>query len=91
MSGIPESLAGRAAILDMLGLSYKETIETAFSGGPFLPSMDLIRRPPPHKPLTGPEVFKIIWDGSFPKLFAPKGTDRKCFSVPMYKPTLPGM
>jgi hypothetical protein len=79
MSGIQESLAGRVAILDMLGFSYKETIDKAFSGGPFLPSMDLIRHPPPHKPLTGPEVFKIIWDGSFPKLFASKGTDRKRF------------
>jgi hypothetical protein len=39
MEGIGESLAGRIAILDLMGLSYREKIGAPFSGKPFLPSI----------------------------------------------------
>jgi predicted AAA+ superfamily ATPase len=79
MQGIQESLAGRVAILDMLGISYKETMGKPFDGGPFLPSQALIQKKPLSKPLTSPEVYKIIWEGSFPKLLSGGGMDRKRF------------
>jgi hypothetical protein len=42
MKGVRESLAGCVAILDMLGLSYKETIKKPFESKPFLPSKKLV-------------------------------------------------
>jgi predicted AAA+ superfamily ATPase len=72
MQGIQESLAGRVAILDMLGLSYKEIIKKPNEAVPFLPSLDLPKKPPACKPLTSPEVFNIIWQGSFPRIITNK-------------------
>jgi predicted AAA+ superfamily ATPase len=79
MEGIQESLAGRVAVLDMLGLSYREKIGKPRDSGPFLPSLDGSRRRPPDRPLTSPQVFKQIWNGSFPELAADPKMDRKRF------------
>ncbi|MDR2427600.1 MAG: ATP-binding protein [Endomicrobium sp.] len=79
MKGVRESLAGRVAILDMLGLSYKEIIKKPFSSKPFLPSKELAINKRLTKPLTSPEVFEKIWKGSFPRIIANKNADRKIF------------
>ncbi|MDR2078300.1 MAG: ATP-binding protein [Treponema sp.] len=79
MEGIQESLAGRIAVLDMLGLSYREKAGKPRDGRPFLPSFDRFRRKPPDRPLTPPQVFKRIWNGSFPELAADPKMDRKRF------------
>ena len=72
MKGIQESLAGRVAILDMLGFSYKEIIGKPKNSAPFLPSLGLAKKAPENKPLTSPEVFSFIWQGSFPRLITNK-------------------
>ncbi|MCL1911359.1 MAG: ATP-binding protein [Leptospirales bacterium] len=72
MKGIQESLAGRVAILDMLGFSYKEIIRKPWESVPFLPSLGLTKKDPAGKPLTSPDVFKIIWQGSFPRVITNK-------------------
>ncbi|GBR75083.1 ATPase [Candidatus Termititenax aidoneus] len=79
MQGIQESLAGRLAILNMLGLSYREKIARPFGGKPFLPARSLTRKNPLCAPLTPAELYKFIWQGSFPKLVTNKNTDRKVF------------
>jgi predicted AAA+ superfamily ATPase len=79
MQGIQESLAGRVAILDMLGLSYKEIIREPFAGAPFWPSMDLLHKKPFGRELTLREVYEIIWNGSFPRLVVEKNMNRKIF------------
>jgi predicted AAA+ superfamily ATPase len=79
MKGVRESLAGRVAILDMLGLSYKEIIKKPFSSKPFLPSKELAINKRLTKPLTSPEVFEKIWKVSFPRIIANKNADRKFF------------
>lgn len=79
MKGVRESLAGRVAILDMLGLSYKEIIKKPFVSKPFLPSKELAINKRLTKPLTSPEVFEKIWKGSFPRIIANKNADRKIF------------
>lgn len=42
MKGITESLAGRVAVIDMLGLSAKEISEKADKSKPFVPTSEWI-------------------------------------------------
>jgi len=68
MKGIQESLAGRVAILNMLGFSYKEIIREPKNSRPFLPSLNLTKKTPSAKQLTSTQVFERIWRGSFPRI-----------------------
>jgi predicted AAA+ superfamily ATPase len=70
--GVQESMAGRVAILSMLGFSYREIINQPYTSKPFLPSMALIKKQPSGKPLTSSELYKRIWQGSFPRLIVNK-------------------
>jgi len=73
MQGVQESLAGRIAILDLMGLSYREKIKRPFSAKPFLPAMD---KPKDEKKLSVQEVYKHIWEGGLPEPFVDKRTER---------------
>lgn len=64
MKGITESLAGRVAILDLLGLSGAELSSNGDSSKPFLPSNDIAKRP--FKDVM--EIFHQIWLGSYPRV-----------------------
>ncbi|MDR1474763.1 MAG: ATP-binding protein [Endomicrobium sp.] len=77
MKDIQESLAGRVAILDMLGLSYKEIIKKPYESKPFLPSMDMLKLNSKSKKLL--EIYKVIWEGSYPKLITHNGENRDTF------------
>jgi predicted AAA+ superfamily ATPase len=68
MKGIQESLAGRVAILNMLGFSYREIIKEPKDSRPFLPSLNLTKKISSVKPLTSTQVFERIWRGSFPRI-----------------------
>ena len=72
MKGIQETLAGRVLLLNMLGFSYKEIIQKPEYSAPFLPSLKLALKAPCSKALASPEVFKRIWQGSFPRITADK-------------------
>ncbi|MDR2429277.1 MAG: ATP-binding protein, partial [Candidatus Margulisbacteria bacterium] len=74
MAGVQESLAGRLAILDLMGLSYREKIKQPFSSRPFRPSLTA---PPSGKKLTVREVYKLIWEGSLPEPVVNKKMDRE--------------
>jgi len=74
MQGVQESLAGRIAILDLLGLSYREKIKKPFSGKPFLPSMEKSEN---VKNLTIQEVYKCIWEGGLPEPYVDKRLERE--------------
>ena len=74
MKGIQESLAGRVAILNMLGFSYKEIIQKPKDSLPFLPSLESAKKTPSSKSLTSPEVFEKIWQGSFPRIITNENT-----------------
>jgi predicted AAA+ superfamily ATPase len=74
MQGVQESLAGRIAILDLMGLSYREKTKKPFSGKPFIPSMDKTND---GKKLTINEVYKHIWQGCLPEPFADKKIERE--------------
>jgi predicted AAA+ superfamily ATPase len=73
MRGITESLAGRVAIIDLLGLSQAELDGRAALSQPFVPTAKWITAARAasantHKPLMA--VFQQIWLGSFPRLVA---------------------
>jgi predicted AAA+ superfamily ATPase len=74
MQGVQESLAGRIAILDLMGLSYREKIKKPFSGKPFLPSMD---KSNDGKKLTINDVYRHIWEGSLPEPYVDRKVERE--------------
>jgi predicted AAA+ superfamily ATPase len=78
MKNVTESLAGRAGIVRMLGLSNSEINGTGF--GPFtVEPQALIERIKTAKRLVLPEVFELIFKGSFPKLYENPNVIRKHF------------
>ncbi|MDR2794993.1 MAG: ATP-binding protein [Holosporaceae bacterium] len=70
MKGITESLAGRVAIIDMLGLSAREIAENAAEAVPFLPTSEwiAIAGKNPSSSSCVDVIYEKIWSGSFPKL-----------------------
>lgn len=80
MRGISESLAGRVGIVQLLGLSLKERLNDAKSDEPFLPTSHLLEKRLEHaKPLTLKELYKVIWEGSFPALDLNPNMDRDLY------------
>jgi predicted AAA+ superfamily ATPase len=76
MEGVKESLAGRIAILDLMGLSYSEKIKRPFLSKPFLPSYCKLKN---IKKLTVQQVYKLIWKGQLPEPVVDKSIDREQF------------
>lgn len=69
MRGITESLAGRVAIVDLLGLSQAELDGRALSARPFVPTPEWIAQARQTTRPTGlMGAFERIWLGSYPRL-----------------------
>lgn len=64
MKGITESLAGRVAVLDLLGLSNAEINHTAENSKPFLPDVGIEQA----KGISLTDAYRKIWFGSFPRV-----------------------
>lgn len=80
MKGITESLAGRAAVLDLLGFSEKEKDGLAGEQTPFLPTVDWVERAAGTAVnFTVGELYRRIWLGSFPFLHSNPGASRDIF------------
>jgi len=81
MKGIQESLAGRVAVIDLLGLSYAEMNGRAESHIPFQPTPGWIdhARKHPRPPHTLEEIYTLIWNGSFPQLFTDNYKNRELY------------
>ncbi len=81
MAGITESLAGRVAIIDMLGLSRAEAADAATTQRPFLPGAPWLQHARRHAgpPKSLLEVYGDIWRGSYPQLVADPGISRDLF------------
>jgi len=69
MQGVTESLAGRVAILDLLGLSQAEIQGRAERSQPFLPSPDWIHASSgrPTQPRVLMDLYRAMWRGGFPR------------------------
>jgi uncharacterized protein len=81
MQGVSETLAGRIAILDLLGLSRAELIGHAKQILPFVPTPAWLaaaraRQPPP---LGLRDLYHAIWTGSFPQFALSDGRMRDLF------------
>ena len=68
MRGITESLAGRVAVLDLLGLSRAELAGRSASSRPFVPTPDWIARSREAGTMPLMDLYREIWIGSFPRV-----------------------
>ncbi len=70
MRGITESLAGRVAIIDLLGLSQAELERRGGASMPFMPTPQWIGEAKKNasRPKRLMDVYKQIWRGSFPRV-----------------------
>ena len=77
---IQESLAGRVAIIDMLGFSNRE-IQKNPDYSPLLPTETYLKkiRSAKLKSLSNLQLFTKIWLGSFPSLVNNKGKERELY------------
>ena len=80
MKRIVETLAGRIAILDLLGLAQVEIQGKAETSLPFLPAMEWIDHARSHaKDMKIMDVYHSIWRGSFPKAALDADMNRDIF------------
>jgi len=80
MKDISESLAGRVGIVQLLGLSRRETAGQGKILTPFLPeSGALKKREKSGEALNLKQLYKIIWRGSLPAIALNKDIDRDLF------------
>lgn len=80
MQGVSDSLAGRVAVIHLLGLSRWEMLGLGQAVAPFLPTPEEIqRRSHSGIKLTFQELYRLIWRGSFPVLALNEAIDRDLF------------
>ena len=84
MKNISESLAGRAGILQLQGLTSDEK-EGRTKSLPFLPSREYISAKASLKPKTDlRSVYERIWKGSYPKMFLSSDANWEMFYAPTH-------
>lgn len=80
MQGVTESLAGRVAIVELLGFSWREGERREVALEPFLPTPEALET---RRGSAGESsldaVFEQIWHGAFPALAAGPVDDRDLF------------
>ena len=80
MKGISETLAGRVAILNLLGFSSRERHRLELNLPPFLPTRSAIKEREASAAKSDlKSIYKDIWLGSFPSLTAGPVKDRDLF------------
>ena len=78
MRNVSESLAGRAGIVPMLGLTSSE-IDGRYPGIFEVEHESLLRRVAEAKPMTVTAVFERIFKGSMPRLYEIDGINRELY------------
>ena len=80
MKNVSESLAGRVAVLELLGMSRREILKSAQTFTPFLPSrLKIQERAKNQAPLSLQELYALIWRGSFPAIALSETMNRDLF------------
>ena len=80
MQGVSESLAGRVAVIHLLGLSRRELLGQGLDAPPFLPTPEeLARRAGPASKLTLRELYRLIWRGALPAIALDAAVERDLF------------
>lgn len=78
MKGIQESLAGRIAIMELLGFSHCETENKGDKVKPFLPNTNMFHSDDYSK-MDLKTVYQAIFNGSFPRMVLNGGKGRDIF------------
>ncbi len=80
MKGISESLAGRVAVLNLLGLSRWELMRRGLEARPSTPTPEeIVYRTAGMKQLTLKELYRLIRRGSLPAIALNEAMDRDLF------------
>jgi len=80
MKGVSETLAGRVAIMNLLGFSGRERRRLPLDVAPFLPTRECLKRRQASAAATGlKKAYRDIWLGSFPAMIAGPAKDRDLF------------
>lgn len=81
MQGVSESLAGRVAVLHLLGLSRNELLGRGATASPFLPLPQQIesRTESTVVPLDLHSLYRLIWRGAFPAVALHDEMERDLF------------
>lgn len=79
MENVSETLAGRIAIIDILGLTQAEITFNADKSKPFLPSDSFLTEDLGGHRTNLELVYEAIFNGSFPRLIAEEGLPRDLF------------
>ncbi len=76
MSNVDESLAGRAGIIEMLGLSLREILRDGFRE-PFIPTESYIEKREPKHPSE--DIWNLVLRGDLPELTADPQMDSRVY------------
>jgi predicted AAA+ superfamily ATPase len=80
VQGVSESLAGRVAVLHLLGLSRPELLGHGLAATPFVPTpAELARRSSQRSRLTLQELYRLIWRGALPAIALNAAMERDLF------------
>lgn len=79
MKGVSESLAGRVAVLQLLGFSRLEEAGRGASVLPFLPDSHIISDREENGTLDLISLYDLIWRGSYPAVALNKEMDKDLF------------
>jgi len=80
MKGISESLAGRVAVVQLLGFSRREKIGQASLSRPFIPApSEIAQREQTGGNLDLMELYGTIWRGAYPAITLNEDMDRDLF------------
>jgi predicted AAA+ superfamily ATPase len=80
MKGVSESLAGRVAVVQLLGFSRRESAGQDSDVGPFIPTpTEMQDRGRGVESITLQDLYRLIWRGSYPAIALNRDMDRDLF------------
>jgi len=80
MRGVTETLAGRVALLRLLGFSWRETWAARADAPPFLPTLERVEdRGVAEPPFDLSSLGEALWTGGYPRLNAADPPDREVY------------
>jgi len=79
MKGVTETLAGRVAVINLLGFSQRERLGQRWNVEPFLPEATAVARRGTLAIKGERALYAAIWTGGFPALVTGEAADRDVF------------
>jgi predicted AAA+ superfamily ATPase len=79
MKGVTETLAGRVAVINLLGFSQRERCAQRWKVEPFLPDTKILTRRGKLAVEGEKALYEAIWTGGFPALVTGEAADRDVF------------